>query len=180
MFCDLRGFTAFAETAEPEEVMSVLREYHAALGELIHEHEGTLERFAGDGLMVLFNDPLPCPDPCERGGRGWRSRCATRSPSSPSSGASSATSSASASASRTATPRSAASASRDASTIPRSAPWSTSRRASAREAKSGQILIDGKVHTAVEALADIASVGELELKGFPRPIAAFDVRAIRA
>ena len=64
MFCDLRGFTAFAETAEPEEVMAVLREYHAALGALIHKFEGTLERFAGDGLMVLFNDPLPCPAPC--------------------------------------------------------------------------------------------------------------------
>ena len=67
MFCDLRGFTAFAETAEPEEVMTVLREYHAGLGGIIHEHEGTLERFAGDGLMVLFNDPMPCPDPAERG-----------------------------------------------------------------------------------------------------------------
>ena len=66
VFCDLRGFTAFAETAEPEEVMTVLREYHAALGELIHRYEGTLERFAGDGLMVLFNDPMPCPDPALR------------------------------------------------------------------------------------------------------------------
>ena len=62
LFCDLRGFTAFSEMAEPEEVMSVLREYHAALGNLIHKHEGTVERFAGDAIMVLFNDPLPCPD----------------------------------------------------------------------------------------------------------------------
>ncbi len=61
-FCDLRGFTAFAETAEPEEVMDVLNEYHCALGDLIHRFEGTLEHFAGDGLMVFFNDPLPCPD----------------------------------------------------------------------------------------------------------------------
>ena len=66
VFCDLRGFTAFAETAEPEEVMTVLREYHGSLAGLIHSFEGTLERFAGDGLMVLFNDPMPCPDPCER------------------------------------------------------------------------------------------------------------------
>ena len=69
VFCDLRGFTAFAEIAEPEEVMNVLREYHAALGALIHEFEGTLERFVGDGVLVLFNDPIPCPDPCLRGAR---------------------------------------------------------------------------------------------------------------
>jgi adenylate cyclase len=66
VFCDLRGFTAFSETAEPEEVMGVLREYHAALGALIFRFEGTLEHFAGDGLMVFFNDPLPCPDPAAR------------------------------------------------------------------------------------------------------------------
>jgi class 3 adenylate cyclase/CheY-like chemotaxis protein len=61
VFCDLRGFTAFSETAEPEEVMGVLREYHTALGPLIFHFEGTLEHFAGDGMMVFFNDPLPCP-----------------------------------------------------------------------------------------------------------------------
>ena len=66
VFCDLRGFTAFAETAEPEEVMGVLRAYHEAMGKLIFRHEGTLERFAGDGLMVFFNDPVPCPDPATR------------------------------------------------------------------------------------------------------------------
>jgi class 3 adenylate cyclase/CheY-like chemotaxis protein len=62
VFCDLRRFTAFAETSEPEEVMDVLSQYHAALGDLIFRFEGTLERFAGDGLMVFFNDPLPCAD----------------------------------------------------------------------------------------------------------------------
>lgn len=62
VFCDLRGFTAFSETAEPEEVMGVLREYHAALGTLIFRFEGTLEHFAGDGIMVFFNDPLPCQE----------------------------------------------------------------------------------------------------------------------
>jgi adenylate cyclase len=66
VFCDLRGFTAFAETAEPEEVMAVLRHYHEALGELIFQHEGTLERFVGDGVVVLFNDPLPCDEPAAR------------------------------------------------------------------------------------------------------------------
>ena len=66
VFCDLRGFTGFAESVEPEDVMEVLGEYHAALGELIHRFEGTLERFTGDGLMVFFNDPLPCRDAPER------------------------------------------------------------------------------------------------------------------
>ena len=66
VFCDLRGFTAFSETGEPEEVMGVLREYHEAMGALIFRFKGTLERFAGDGLMVFFNDPLPCDDPAAR------------------------------------------------------------------------------------------------------------------
>jgi adenylate cyclase len=63
VFCDLRGFTAFSETAEPEEVMAVLAEFHRELGQLVFEFEGTLERFAGDALMIFFNDPFPCADP---------------------------------------------------------------------------------------------------------------------
>ena len=66
VFLDLRGFTAFAESAEPEEVMGVLRQYHAATGELILAHEGTLEHFSGDGIMIFFNDPVPVPDAAER------------------------------------------------------------------------------------------------------------------
>lgn len=66
LFCDLRGFTAFTDTAKPKDVMKVLNEYHQALGRHIDQYEGTLERFAGDGLMALFNDPLPCPDHAER------------------------------------------------------------------------------------------------------------------
>ena len=66
VFCDLRGYTAFAETGEPEEVWTVLREFHAAVGPLVTRFEGTLDHFSGDGLMVYFNDPLPCPDPAER------------------------------------------------------------------------------------------------------------------
>jgi adenylate cyclase len=60
--CDMRGFTAFAETAEPEDVWDILGEYHGALGDLIARYEGTLEQFAGDGLVVFFNDPIPCDD----------------------------------------------------------------------------------------------------------------------
>lgn len=66
VFCDLRGFTAFTENSEPEEAMNVLREYHAALGELIFRYEGTLDRYAGDGVMILFNAPIPFPDHVQR------------------------------------------------------------------------------------------------------------------
>ena len=123
MFCDLRGFTAFAETAEPEDIMAVLAEYHGAVGPLIRKHEGTLDRFTGDGMMVFFNDPLPCPDPAARaaqaGARDARRGGAARAGLD----ASAATAWASASASRRATPRWAASASRVASTTRRSARW---------------------------------------------------------
>jgi len=88
VFIDLRGFTPFAESAEPEEVMELLREYHGAMGELVVAYDGTLERFTGDGLMVFFNDPLEIDDPEERAvrmalemrdavahlGDGWRRR----------------------------------------------------------------------------------------------------------
>jgi len=66
VFCDLRGFTSFTETTEPEEAMNVLREYHAALGELIFRYEGTLDRYAGDGVMVLFNAPIQFEDHTKR------------------------------------------------------------------------------------------------------------------
>lgn len=66
VFCDFHGFTAFAETSEPEEVMGVLGEYHEVVGRQVHENGGTLERFTGDGIMVFFNDPVTCHDPAER------------------------------------------------------------------------------------------------------------------
>jgi adenylate cyclase len=66
VFCDLRGYTAFTETAEPEDALDFLREYHGALGLLISQFEGTVDHFAGDGIMVFFNDPVPCPDPAKR------------------------------------------------------------------------------------------------------------------
>jgi adenylate cyclase len=66
VFVDLRGYTAFSETSDPEEVMGVLREYHACMGRLIVEYQGTLERFAGDSIMIFFNDPMPVPKPAEQ------------------------------------------------------------------------------------------------------------------
>jgi class 3 adenylate cyclase len=69
VFVDLRGFTAFTDSAEPEEVESVLKDYHAAMGALIAEQGGTVDRFAGDGILIFFNDPLPVPDAAKRAAR---------------------------------------------------------------------------------------------------------------
>jgi adenylate cyclase len=69
VFLDLRGFTAFTETADPEDVVRVMNEYYAAMGALVHAHEGTLERYAGDGMMILFNDPVPTPEPARQAAR---------------------------------------------------------------------------------------------------------------
>lgn len=66
VFVDLRGFTAFTDAAEPEEVQAVLHEYHAAMGAVVMKHEGTLDRFAGDGILIFFNDPFPIPQPAKR------------------------------------------------------------------------------------------------------------------
>jgi class 3 adenylate cyclase len=66
VYIDLRSFTAFSDTAEPEEVMELLRSYHAEMGRLIFKYEGTLERFTGDGIMIFFNDPLACENHPER------------------------------------------------------------------------------------------------------------------
>ena len=63
LFCDLRGFTGFSESADAEDVMALLRDYHAAIGEIIIKYNGTLERYAGDGVMVVFNDPVPVENP---------------------------------------------------------------------------------------------------------------------
>jgi class 3 adenylate cyclase len=66
LFCDLRGFTGFSESSDPEDVMSLLGEYHGAIGEILIKYSGTLERYAGDGVMVIFNDPVPVSDPALR------------------------------------------------------------------------------------------------------------------
>jgi adenylate cyclase len=66
LFCDLRGFTGFSESSDPEDVMALLREYHTAIGGIIHKHGGTLERYAGDGVMVIFNDPVQVENPALR------------------------------------------------------------------------------------------------------------------
>ncbi len=174
VFLDLRGFTAFAETAEPEEVMGVLREYHAAMGQLIVEHEGTLERFTGDGMMVFFNDPVPVPNAAER---AIRMACAMRE--------------------RVEELRRrwlkqgfdlalGVGISQGYATIGAigfEGRWDygaigTVTNLSARlcgEAKGGQVLVSSRVANAVEALADVEEVGALTLKGLLKPVPAFNV-----
>jgi adenylate cyclase len=179
VFCDLRGFTAFAETSEPEEVMGILRDYHANVGVIIHKFQGTIERFAGDGLMVMLNDPVPIDDPC---GQAVRMAAEMRA----------------AVAGLTGKWRKqgfnlgfGVGIAHGYATLGRIgfegrfdyAAIGTVTNLAARlcaEAKDGQILIDGKVHAAVETIADLEALDELTLKGFHRPVKASNVRAISA
>ena len=179
VFCDLRGFTAFAETVEPEDVMAVLAEYHAALGDLIHRFEGTLERFMGDGLMVFFNDPLPCDDAPARAVRmavamrsrvgqlaeGWRRRGYDLDFG--------------------------VGIAQGHATLGRigfegrldyAAIGSVTNLAArlCGEAAPGQILISQRVHAATEALVVAEAVGELALRGFARPARAYNVVGLDA
>jgi adenylate cyclase len=175
--CDLRGFTGFAEIAEPEDVIGILREYHDVLGKLIQKYEATLELYAGDGVMVWFNDPLPCADPRERAVRmavEMRTRVAEL----------------------------AARWRRQGhdlgfgvgiahgyATLGRIgfegcfhySAIGTVVNLAARlcsQAQNGEILIDAKVQAAVESLAVIGPAVELTLKGLHRPIAVFNVSAM--
>ena len=174
VFLDMRGFTAFAETAEPEEVMDVLREYHAAMGELILAHEGTLERFTGDGMMVFFNDPVPVPNPAERALRmalamrerviqlttGWKKRGWELGMG-----------------------VGIAQGYATIGAIGFEGRWDygaigTVTNLAARlcgEAKAGQILISQGLLGTTDDLVECEPVGELTLKGFQRPVTGFHV-----
>jgi class 3 adenylate cyclase len=177
VFCDLRGFTAFAETAEPEEVMAILREYHSALGALIHEFEGTLERFVGDGVLVLFNDPIPCADPCLRAARmaaAMRARLAELAVRWRASGHSLGFGVGIAHGYATLGTIGFEGRS-DYSAI------GTVVNLAARlcaEARDGHIVIDGKVRAAIEHAATVESAGDLALKGLRRVVPAFYLHAI--
>ncbi|HET8531018.1 MAG TPA: response regulator [Methylomirabilota bacterium] len=172
VFLDLRGFTAFAETAEPEEVMGVLREYHAEMGKLILAHEGTLERFTGDGMMIFFNDPVQVPDPAERAirmaiamrervqglAKGWEKRGYDL-----------------------ALGVGIAQGYATIGAIGFEGRWDygaigTVTNLAARlcgEAKGGQILVSSRVAGALEELVELEEVGRLTLKGFLRPVPVF-------
>jgi adenylate cyclase len=174
VFCDLHGFTPFAETVEPEDVMQVLGEYHAALGDLIHRFEGTLERFTGDGLMVFFNDPLPCADAPQRAVRmavGMRARVAQLEEQWSRRGHDLGFSVGIAQGHAT-LGRIGFEGRSDYAAI------GTVTNAAARlcgEADPGQILISQRVYAGAEELVVVDSVGELALRGFSRPVRAYNV-----
>jgi class 3 adenylate cyclase len=175
-FADLRGFTSFTETADPEEVFTVLHAYHGELGRLIAKHDGTVEHFAGDGVMIIFNDPAPLPNPAlnavlmaldvraavkhlseEWKKRGYGLECGLGI------------------AQGFATIGTIGFEGRfDYGTI------GTVTNLAARlcgEAAAGQILVSQRVYGNVEAHVDAEPAGELTLKGFSKPMAAFSVKA---
>ena len=174
VFCDLRGFTAFAETVEPEDVMVVLAEFHGAVGDLVHRFEGTLERFTGDGVVVFFNDPIPCEDAPQQAMRmavairsrvgqlaeGWRRKGYDIELG--------------------------IGIAQGHATLGRigfegrsdyAAIGSVTNLAArlCAEATAGQILISQRVHSATEDMVTADAVGELTLRGFSRPMPAFNV-----
>lgn len=178
VFCDLRGFTAFTESNEPEEVMNVLREYHAALGELIFRYEGTLDRYAGDGVMVLFNAPIPLPDHAKRAVRmavemrdavgilthRWRSRGHTL-------GFGIGIAVGYATLGQIGFDR----------RLEYAAVGSVTNLASrlCDEAKAGQIVVSQRAYGMVEEWAEAAPIPDLTLKGFARPVPAVEILSWR-
>ena len=174
LFCDLRGFTNFTETSEPEEVMAVLRDYHENLGELIFRYEGTLERFLGDGIMIVFNDPIPCVDHTERAIRlalDMRERVNTlgvqwrRKGHELGFGIGIATG--------FATVGQIGFQERREYTAIGSVINLASRLCD--EAATGQIVIPARVLASIEQSVKVKALGELTLKGFDKPLAAYDV-----
>jgi class 3 adenylate cyclase len=178
LFCDLRGFTAFSETAAPEELLNVLREYHGSLGELIPVYEGTLEHFAGDGLMVFFNDPLPLErhellavrlalDAQERFGElsdVWRKR-GTELGLGIGIEAGYAT-----------LGRIGFEGRYDYGAV---GPVTSLASRLSTYAEAGQVLVGPRVFAAVEESVEALPIGKIELKGFGRAVAAYEVRALR-
>jgi class 3 adenylate cyclase/HAMP domain-containing protein len=178
VFCDLRGFTALTENAEPEEVMRVLREYHTTLGELIYRYEGTLERFAGDGILVLFNDPIPYPDHTQRAVRmavemrdgigklteDWRNRGHIL-------GFGVGIALGYATLGQIGFDR----------RLEYAAVGSVTNLASrlCDEAKAGQIVISQRAFGSIKQWVDAAPLGALNLKGFNRPMPAYEILAWR-
>jgi class 3 adenylate cyclase len=179
LFCDMRGFTAFAETAEPEEVLELLHDYHATLVPLVQSFEGTLDRFAGDGLMVFFNDPLPCPDPAERAVRlavGMREAMARLAGEWQRRGH--AIGFGVGIAQGFATLGQIGFEDRFDYSAIGTVVNTASRLGDA--AADGQILVTSRVAGAVRALTELADVGPLKVKGLSRPIAVSNVVALKA
>lgn len=173
-FVDLRGYTSFNETAEPEAVMSMLREYHAAMGHLILEYQGTLERFAGDGMMIFFNDPAPVPDPAQRAVRmalAMQRRFALLSATWKERGHE--LHMGIGIAQGTATLGAIGFEGRlDYGAV---GPVCNLGARLCEEARGGEILICGRVKAALDRAVASEPAGALNLKGFPRPVEAFRV-----
>ena len=178
VFLDLRGFTAFAETTEPEEIMGVLREYHAQMGQVILAHEGTLERFAGDGMMVFFNDPVPVDDPAARAVRmavAMRERLSDLTAKWHKRGFYLGFGAGIAQGYAT------------IGAVGFEGRWDygaigTVTNLAARlcgEAKPGQILIAQRVLASVEELVEVEPIGELVLRGLVRPVATFNLVGLK-
>jgi class 3 adenylate cyclase len=179
VFCDLRGFTAFSETAEPEEVMNALREYHEAVGAIIHKFQGTIEHFAGDGLMAMLNDPLPCPEPCLTAVRmAAEMRAAVAALSTKWRRHGFDLGFGIGIAHGYATLGQIGFEGRLEYAAIGAVPNLAARLCG--EAKDGQILIDGKVRAAVEELAELELLEDLKLKGFHRPVKAANVLSVTA
>jgi len=174
VFLDLRGFTAFAESAAPEEVMSVLGEYHAAMGKLILAWEGTLERFGGDSMMVFFNDPIPVDDPV---GQALRMACAMRE------AFHDLAHSWRGRGHRLGLGIGVAQGEATLGAIGFEGRWDYAAIGSVTnlaarlcsEAGAGQILADGATLRRIAGAIEAQPLGERALKGFARPVAVFDV-----
>jgi class 3 adenylate cyclase len=177
VFVDLRGFTAFTESAEPEDVINVLHEYHAEMGRIIAAHEGTIERFIGDGIMVFFNDPVPLANPSENAVRmalKMKERFASLAESWRLQGF------------ELGIGIGIARGYATIGAIGFEGRWDYSAiggvtNLAARlcgEAKPAQILADRKAITKVESLIEFEPVGDLTLKGFPQPIAVFNITGL--
>lgn len=179
LFCDLRGFTAFSETAAPEELIEVVREYHEVLGELIPRYEGTLEHFAGDGVMVFFNDPVPVDDHELKAidfalaaqehfhalAEAWRLRGIDLGLG------------IGISAGYATLGRIGFEGRFDYGAL---GPDTSLAARLSTEAKPGQTLISQRVHAAVGDKVEVESIGELLLKGFARPVLAHQVRGLKS
>jgi class 3 adenylate cyclase len=177
VFADLRGFTSFSDQAEPEEVLNVLRDYHAQMGALIVEHGGTLEHFAGDGMMVFFNDPVPQPDHVARAVRmavtmrdSFTTMAARWAKLGYELGLGIGIATGYATLGRIGFEG------RYDYGMVGTAVIVASRLSSAAEA--GQILLNPRAHAAVEELVSAEAVGELALKGFARPVPTVNVVAM--
>lgn len=177
VFLDLRGFTTFAELSEPEEVMAVLREYHAEMGKLILEYEGTLERFTGDGLMIFFNDPVLIPDAAERALRmaiAMRDRVTSLSVGWRKHGHDLALGIGIAQGFAT------IGAIGFDGRMDYGAVGTVTNMAArlCGEAKGGQILTNRKTLSQFEHLVEASTVGELTLKGFAKPVSVFSISSL--